>query len=706
MIITITNYSNNSSLSFLKNMSKNIFVDFDRTITEGHSGAPPPSAPVVSSPVLAPAPAPSASLPLASPVLAPAPSSKPLAPLPPPLKPLPPVPVPVPSKPSVPGSRAPSKPLPPVPVPVPAPSGIPTPSPSPSPKKTPTPKKPLSNADYVEVPFKKDPWSFYRSLMRGYLIYSDSSDTGSPKAGRILRVGEDNDIRNMLNVFTFDDIVITECDMIFGMLSRISTWAKEKLNANIPGTQGVESGGDYYMEQLKDFFTQTKAHHGTDSIDFLKKLTEIDLKLAIRSGGGRQTIRRDNKHNHNNIKASSSSRTTRKNHTQSGGIKPPVWWTLMRNKDNADKKIWNDKVRENIRNGSSESLVAGDNSEPFMTQLKKTNIVSEEPPKSSFLARVLPKKISPSPPPPPPPPSLTLEDYFEKIAVPIKRPNTTITYSEIVPEVWGHPLLMLVPFARAMQCNIELYRKDSSGDFKLKACINCKNREDTTETEMTIGEVTIRILDNNTNEQAYHENVLEYMSNFALIVSKVLYNKSGIELVKKEGEINKEELIAKETLKTSRDTKKSMSNIAELKEVNAQLETLKEDLYNLTITHPAYSTLDKKPLKDDVSRILKDYKPETGATVATTETMPHESETKEESKNSKWWSTSYSSDDLVRTAKEFNQTMKNKIRENISKPRLILRLKDLISKHATLSAKKDQLTAEKEPVKDTATASV
>jgi hypothetical protein len=549
---------------------------------------------------------------------------------------------------------------------------------------------PLSKADYVEVPFKNDPWSFYRSLMRGYLIYSDSSDTNSSKAGRIIHVGRDHDIRNMFNVFTFDEIVITECDMIFGMLSRISTWANEKLNANIPEVQDVESGGDYYMEQLNDFFTQNEAHHGLDSIDFLKKLTDIKLKLTIPTSGGGRT-RRDM---HNNIKASSSSRGTRKRHTQSGGginftgLKTRL--ELFGHKGN-DEKIWSANVREHIRKRSRESPVHGDNkSEVFMAQIKKINVISEEPPKISFLARVISKKMSP--PPPPPPPSLTLEEYFKKIAIPIKRTITT-TYSEIVPEVWGYPLLMLVPFARAMQCNIELYEKDATtNDFKLRARINHKNHADTTETKMTTKDVTIRILDNNTDKQAYRTNVLEYMSNFALIVPNDLYKLSSRGLDKKADEINKEEIAAKKMVETSRGTKKSTLAHAELKEINAQLETIKEDLYNLTITHPAYSTLDKPDLKNNVSRILKDYKPETVAVAR--EIMPHDSDTKEESKNSKWWSTSYSSDDLVRAAKKFKQTMKNKIRENISKPRLILRLTELITKEATLSTKKDQLTAE------------
>jgi hypothetical protein len=599
-------------------------------------------------------------------------------------------------------SSPPSKPLPPLP----GASGPAAPGAAalgPAAKKTPIPEKSLSKAEYVEVSFKKDPWSFYRSLMRGYLLYSDpESDpdtkdvSKTSKVGRILHVGTTNDIRNMFNVFTFDDIVITECDMLFGMLSRISTWAKDKLNAKIPSVEDVESGGDYYMEQLKDFFQQKDSHTGDDSIDFLNKLIDIDLKLAIRGGGERTrtSTRKDNDKNNNiNIKASSSSRATRKKYAQSGGIKPPVWWTLMRNKGNTDKKIWNANVREYIRKSSTDPLGDRERSEPFMRQIKKINVVpnpDDDKAKDNKDDDGLSKVIS----------TMTPEQYFKKIAVPVKRTNTNVStsYSEIVPEVWGHPLLMLIPFARAMQCDIALYGKEKDGDgsFKLRAHIKHKAaNEMTTVFKMNPTEFTIRILDNNTDDKAYHENVLEYMSNFALIVPKGHYTNSGKGLLDKEIEINKEEVAKKTSVEKDRDTKKRTSDKAELEETTAQLETIKNDLFNLMKTHPAYATLDEK-LKDSVTSILKKYEMDVKTEpIGKGEDGEPSAPPKEESKNGKWWSSSsYSRDDIIRAAKKFKQTMKNKIRQNISKPRLIIRLNDLIAQEAALSAKQDQLTSE------------
>lgn len=614
----------------------------------------------------------------------------------------------------------------------------------PSPKITSkAPSKPLplppllSKAEYIEVPFKKDPWSFYRSLMRGYLIYSDpESDpdtkdvSKSSKVGRILHVGTTNDIRNMFNVFTFDDIVITECDMLFGMLSRVSTWANEKLKAKIPSIENVESGGDYYMEQLKDFFQQEDAHRGADSIDFLKKLIAIDLNLTIISGGGRQTIIRD-KH--------TSSRATRKKYSQSGGIfttrmktqfndikarasetlkkgiteiktqykEKKAQHDIWKNND-GEKKIWNANVREYIRKGSTAPLVDVDKSESFMTQIKKINVVPSENPDDDDKDKGkgkdkkdgddgLTKEMS----------TMTPEDYFKKISVPVKRTNTnvSISYSEIVPEVWGHPLLMLIPFAKAMQCDIALYGKEKEGDGSFKLRAHIKHKADT-EIKMNPTDFTIRILDNNTDAEAYHDNVLEYMSNFALIVPSVQYTNSGVGLLDKEIEIDKEEIAKKKSVEKDRDTKKRTSDAAELKEVNTQLDSIKNDLFNLMKTHPAYATLDEK-LKDDVSRILEGYKVEAKAKPRTSgivrvsagigtsadveEDDGSSAKPKEDSKTDKWWISSFN---IVQSAKDLKQDIKNKIRENISKPRLILRLKDFISKHATLSAKKSQITPE------------
>jgi hypothetical protein len=305
--------------------------------------------------------------------------------------------------------------------------------------------------------------------------------------------------------------------------------------------------------------------------------------------------------------------------------------------------------------------------------------------------------------------TMTLEDYFKKISVPVKRinPNVSTSYSEIVPEVWGHPLLILIPFARAMQSDIAIYGKEKDGDgdgsFKLWAHIKHKaDDEMTTVFKMNPTEFTIRILDNNTDENAYCENVLEYMSNFALIVPKGHYTHSGKGLLDKESKINEDEKAKKKSLEESQDTKKRTSDNAELKEITAQLETIKNDLFNLMKTHPAYSTLDE-PLKKEVTRILDGYKvddkPRTSGTVRVSlskkEDEDESSKPKDASTSGKWWSSSsYSSDNFIQSVKKFSQTLKNKIHENISKPRLIIKLKGLIAKEAALSAKKSQLTTE------------
>jgi hypothetical protein len=267
---------------------------------------------------------------------------------------------------------------------------------------------------------------------------------------------------------------------------------------------------------------------------------------------------------------------------------------------------------------------------------------------------------------------------------------------------------MLIPFARAMQCDIALYGKEKDGDgdgsFKLRAHIKHKvDGEMTTVFKMNPTEFTIRILDNNIDENAYCENVLEYMSNFALIVPKGHYIHSGKGLLDKESKINEDEKAKKKSLEESQDTKKRTSDNTELKDITDQLETTKNDLFNLMKTHPAYPTLDET-LKKEVSRILDGYKvdakPRTSGTVRVSlskkEDEDESSKPKDASTSGKWWSSSsYSSDNFIQSLKKINQTLKNKIHENISKPRLIIKLKGLIAKEAALSAKKDQHTTEK-----------
>ena len=136
------------------------------------------------------------------------------------------------------------------------------------------------------ITFRHDPWSFYRCVLRGYLlaffIKNDTSNLTDAevllKIGRLLNGGTEYNVRNMVNVFTFDGVTLTECDMIFGMLGRVSKWADYKLKADVPNKPGGESTGDYYMEQLKDWFSGSRKLKDNelplDKFGFLQKVTE------------------------------------------------------------------------------------------------------------------------------------------------------------------------------------------------------------------------------------------------------------------------------------------------------------------------------------------------------------------------------------------------------------------------------------------------
>jgi len=113
-------------------------------------------------------------------------------------------------------------------------------------------------------------------------IKNDTSDLKDAevllKIGRLLNGGTEYNVRNMANVFRFDGVTLTECDMIFGMLGRVSKWADYKLKADVPNKPGGESTGDYYMEQLKDWFSGSRKLKDNelplDKFGFLQKVTE------------------------------------------------------------------------------------------------------------------------------------------------------------------------------------------------------------------------------------------------------------------------------------------------------------------------------------------------------------------------------------------------------------------------------------------------
>ena len=129
---------------------------------------------------------------------------------------------------------------------------------------------------------KDDGLAFYRCLTRGYMLATyikqlktmgDNISTADKEIihTRIARLwyrctpiqkeDEGSDVLHKDNMFYFDDINIMECDMIIGMLTRISKWVQFKLAQPVPEMydingvlQEMKTGADYFVHQLKIAF--------------------------------------------------------------------------------------------------------------------------------------------------------------------------------------------------------------------------------------------------------------------------------------------------------------------------------------------------------------------------------------------------------------------------------------------------------------------
>jgi hypothetical protein len=390
--------------------------------------------------------------------------------------------------------------------------------------------------DYRCVHFKPDQWAFYRALLRGYLLAQyinerDAADEADKpavlaKIGRLLNKGSDYDVLNAVNVFTFDGVTITECDMIFGMLTRVTKWATYKLSIkDSPQVEGndILSKADYYMEQMNDWFTgvstveSSKVNAIANRNDFIKKMTQRLLKI-VKSGNTPPPSLKEQLSNiftrKNKIIPSSApsvgggikNKTRRhgKHDNQTGGV-PQIIKAIIGKKAKPAgsidilkpiKRVNTNMTKEGVEMPSLPASGAG-------STLLKIPFESRD--------------------------NMSAEQYFEGLSMPVTIHSTTASgekYDQVVPQVWGHPLLMYVPFARALQCNISVYAYASEEDRKTNQCklktlylVDCGINN----------APTIMILDENidSDEISKFPAVLkrqdEYMSRFKLVVETEIY---------------------------------------------------------------------------------------------------------------------------------------------------------------------------------------
>ena len=430
----------------------------------------------------------------------------------------------------------------------------------------------VSSNYFISIHFKTDDqWTFYRCLMRGYLISTyiaaheapdadpDAHDDADADAtdkdllkGQIRRAMY-NSAKSVLhadNVFHFDDVSIAEYDAIIGMITRMSRWFKFKLDQSVPrkAISSVEDGGalmsnaDYFVHQLDAAFkvVDTGSEQSTMSInEFMDDLTaDIDNAnsskvLAAWDATGRAirtaaaATRRApgaawtaTKSAANSVadavsKRASQANTTRKNVSASvdKSVAESAESFAARRRAVADASAAAAAAKAGSTGGSrrherqmKQTGGAYKNAEAFagmMTKLKQY-VGDDGAPANK--------------------PAMLADEYFERLS--------KVVAGVSRPSIFGHPLLLYLPFARAFNCVIYVYKPSQSDtdNYILKYIFRgAEAEEEESKEEVVEGEEEevahakevheIHILDKNPDDSAFLDDDVEsYSSRFALLV--------------------------------------------------------------------------------------------------------------------------------------------------------------------------------------------
>lgn len=397
----------------------------------------------------------------------------------------------------------------------------------------------VSHDEIVLTPFKfesekgksDDVWAFYRCLIRGFLLATyeqkletinanhslqkDENDNNRliiiGQIGRLLR-GMDKSVLHVDNVFQFDEFAITECDLIVGMLTRISRWFKHKVQLDVPRQYfsdidtskiALESSADYFVHQIDLAFK--------------------DLTHKVRDTENPQFVV-----NNNNIEDFIGNLTADMNNV--GRSKVLAAYDAVRGSITAaagkfTRNVRLDKPKQAGGNAAVEGLKRFTRGRRPLQQRggapAKTGLDLLYPLKQYRELRatgeieVMQK------------PNMTAVEYFEKLPVMLTRMGATGN-DQVFPALFGHPLLLYLPFARAFGCVIEVYSRPSfdNKDPVLKYLFPSKSEI----AKSTVSMPIIRIMDDNpyNNDDPHLKDVLaypnfltfqdQYMSNFSLFL--------------------------------------------------------------------------------------------------------------------------------------------------------------------------------------------
>jgi hypothetical protein len=389
---------------------------------------------------------------------------------------------------------------------------------------------------FISIYFKPDEWTFYRCLMRGYLIstyiaahadaHDDAHDDATDKAllkDQIQRAMY-NSVETVMhanNVFHFDDVIISEYDAIIGMLTRMSRWFKFKLDQSVPrkAISSVEDGSalmstaDYFVHQLDAAFKVVDTGDNNTTTGMSINGFMDDLTADI-----------DNANSSKVLAAWDATGRAVRNAAAATRRAPGAAWTAtksaarsvagavsgMASRANATRKNASAGGSRRHEKQMNQTGGAYKNAEAFacmMTKLKQY-VGDDGAPANK--------------------PAMLADEYFERLSKVVAGVSSSSSSSSR-PSIFGHPLLLYLPFARAFNCVIYVYKpsSDTTDNYILKYIFRGAETEveeegeegEEGEEEARTKEVhEIHILDKNPDDSAFLDDVEGYSSRFALLV--------------------------------------------------------------------------------------------------------------------------------------------------------------------------------------------
>ena len=302
--------------------------------------------------------------------------------------------------------------------------------------------------------------------------------------GRLLR-GMNKSVLHIDNVFQFDEFAITECDLIVGMLTRISRWFKHKVQLDVSrqyfsdidtSKVALESSADYFVHQIDSAFKDLKHKTPDPAVEPIEVNDIDDFIFHLTSdmnNVGRSKVLAAYDAVRGSITAekarAAAGKVTRKvrividktkqvGNTAVEGVKKFTRgrqlayreWDAKRQNEKAEKAqqaladIKTKMVAQSPIVGGQHGGAPGKPGIDLLYPLKQYREL-----RATGEIEVMQK------------PNMTAVEYFEKLPVMLTRTGATGN-DQVFPALFGHPLLLYLPFARAFGCVIEVYGRSRS----------------------------------------------------------------------------------------------------------------------------------------------------------------------------------------------------------------------------------------------------